>query len=233
MADFLLGFKNIRSDKLWIFKIAVFSIPLYIYLIDKNTIMALFLNDTYFFAALTAFYLGISAFIINRNINNKSPILPFIKDIFEVILRAIGSVIAAIPGLIIAYLLYKLLNQFISIDDKNVLSILRYCTMILMFPFICVPIVIFNARGKFLDLVRNPKIYVDCGRFVEDLVLFIIQAVLIAGPIVFLTYLAVEQHFGTNHILFSAFISFLVTLFFLIVFSWASDLYGEGIPEAK
>ncbi|MBQ4123061.1 hypothetical protein IJD44_04990 [bacterium] len=233
MAGVINAFKNIASDRFWIFKIAIFSIPLYLYFSYKKLVLTFFLHDYLFYLVLGIFYLGISSVIINRNINNKSPILPFIPDAFEVLIKTIGSLLAAIPSLFVICYLFFFIDNFLSVDDANVLSVIKIATVVLLFPFACMPIVVYSVRGNLLDVFKSAKIYFDCGSFVEQFIFFIVQSIFTMGVLFVLVYAFIKQYLGMSPIFINVFYSFYITLYVLMVFSWASDLYGEVIPELK
>ena len=233
MAGVISAFRNITSDRLWIIKVAVFSIPLFMYFHDKKAVLSVFVHDYIFFVALGLFYLGISSVLINRNINNKMPILPFIFDIYEIIIKTIGSVLAALPSLIIVCYILYFVENVVHLDNANVENIIKICTAVLMFPFICMPVVVFSVRGNILDVFKSFKIFFDCGRFIEHFLGYIIYSIIAIGLAAYLIYTGLEQYVGVEKIYVQILYSFLITLYVLMVFSWASDLYGDVIPEIE
>ena len=233
MAGVITAFKNITSDPLWFVKIGVFSIPLYLFFTDKKLILSFFPDEFIFYLVLGCFYLGISSVLINRNINNKSPILPFILDIIELIKKTIGAVISTIPSLVIIVLLLHFIDTSLNLKEIYIMNIIKISVVVLMFPFLCIPVVIYSARGKILDVIRSSRIFFDSGSFIEHFLWFLIQSIFIVGIASFLLYMGLKQYVGTNNIYVYILYSFLITLYILMIFSWASDLYGDVIPEVK
>lgn len=231
MSGVINAFRNITSDPLWIIKIAVYSIPLYLYFAYKKAVLSLFIHDYIFYVALSVFYIGISSILMNRNIHNKRPILPFFLDLFEFIVKTIGSVLASLPILmIICYLIYFIDNTLV-LRDASVLNIVKISAVVLLFPFVCMPVVIFSANGKLIDVIKSFHVFFDCGSFIENFLLFLIQSIFTMGITVILIYFAIKQYIGLDSVYAYAFYSFSVSLYILMFFSWASDLYGDVIPE--
>lgn len=233
MAGIITAFRNITSDSLWFIKIAFFSIPLYLFFTNKKLILSFFMHEYIFYVVLSAFYIGIASILINRNINNKSPILPFLLDIFEYITKTIGAVISAIPSLVIICLLLHFIDITFDFKEVYILNIIKASVGILMFPFVCIPIVIYSVNGKIMDVIKSARIFFDSGSFIEHFIWFLIQSVFVVGIVSFLLYMGLKQYVGTDNIYVYILYSFLITLYVLIVFSWASDLYGDVIPEVK
>lgn len=233
MAGVVNAFKNITSDPLWIIKIAVFSIPLYLFFSNKAMVLSFFTHEYIFYLALAFFYLGIASVLIHRNIQNKTPILPFLLDIFVIVKNIIGSVISIIPSIIIICFLFYFMDTMLNIKEEYVFNIIKICVCVLMFPFICIPVVVYSANYKITDVIKSARMYFDTGGFVEHFLMFLIQSIVIFGTVLFILYMCVKQYLGAYSIYVNMFYAFSITLYILIVFSWASDLYGDVIPEIE
>lgn len=231
MAGAIDALRNITSDRLFFIKIPIYALPIYFYLTDYKSVMAIFGDDLIFWACLSIVYLGISSFLISRNISNKKPLLPNVFDIFSVIIRMAGSLIASIVPIATLCGVIYLIENYLTQLDLSVVYILEAVSFFILFPFVCVPIVLYSVNGKISDIFRAKQALTASGDFIASFIKYIIQFVLTIGIGSFCIYKAIENILGKDSIGLPICIACTIALSFLMVFSWASDMYGQTIPE--
>ena len=233
MANAINAMKNITSDKIWFIKVAVLAIPVYAYLTEDNFIPMFFVTDLNFWVVLSLLYLGVSSVLIHRNLKNKVPILPSFFDIIDVIRRSICSAIVALPGLASLFAVLYLLHTYFQYLSENLMFWAHVLCILILLPFIIVPIVIYSVNGKLTDIFRVRNLQSASGDFIISFILFIIQYALTLGVFTYLVYAAFKSFYGENFIGIPILFAFVITFTFLAVFSWAADLYEQVIPAIE
>ena len=233
MASLVNSVRNIATDKLWFIKIIFLALPLYFYFSDKEKLLLLFQNETIFFTILGFFYLGISSVMANRNIQNKSPLLPSFFDVFEVLKQSIGSCISAFSGIILLIITLYFVQLYVSFEDPFVKYVVVICISLILFPFICIPVILYSARCKISDGIKVFKIYNSSGNFIVEFLSYLIQFLLIIVVFTYVIYKTIDVFLNANAVAIASLYAFMSVLSFLSVFSWASDLYGDVIPEVE
>lgn len=233
MANAINAIKNIISDRIWFIKIAVLAIPVYLYFTVDNFASSILVNDLNFWAALSILYLGVSSVLIHRNVNNKVPILPSLFDVIDIIRRSICSFIVALPGLISLFVVLYLLNTYLPYLSDTVKIIAHAACIVILFPFISIPVVIYSANGKLTDLFKVKNVQSASGDFIVSFITFLIQYALTVAFFTFLVYEAFKTFYGENFMGIPILFSFVITFSYIMLFSWASDLYGQIIPAVE
>ena len=89
MASIINAFRNIISDSSWFLKVVLMAVPVFTVLnymlgqsggIDEKTIALA--------GGVLCLYIGCGTYMMNRNINNNSPILPNILGIPELLFHS-------------------------------------------------------------------------------------------------------------------------------------------------
>lgn len=233
MASLVNAFRNIMSDTLWILKLIILSAPVYFILNDEGLSGELLGSNFPVLAGIILLYFGCGAVLMNRNINNNSPVLPSLLTIPEVILRGIGSIIAALPGLAVLYGVCLFINSNVVLEEPFVLFVIYTCVIAFFTPFILVPMVLFCVNGKITDAFRFDKVFSASGNFVVAALSFIIQYFFYIFIIAFILYKLLLEMLGEGNPFLLMFISFVAVVSFFLIFSYSSDLYGDVIPAIK
>ena len=117
MASVLNAVRNILSDSLWIIKIVVFSIPLF-FIINYGSTGDVFGGGRVVpCLVLASIYIGISSFIINRNVNNTVPVLPSLPEVLDIIKRALVVLFIAIPLYTALFFILNYIYQFLHFQQ--------------------------------------------------------------------------------------------------------------------
>lgn len=231
MAGAIDAYRNVTNDPLWIIKLPILAIPVFLYFYDPQTINAIFGDKYVYFTILYIFYLGVSSIMIHRNIKNKIPILPSFFSIFGVLNRMIGcTIVCFIPSVLFIIATY-LIDSTLKGYEDFVLIILKIIAFLILVPFICVPTVIYSVNGKLMDLFKVKNILTLSSDFMSAFINYVIQCIFIFGFITFCFYGALAYVWGKDFIGIHILFSIMIVLLFLMFFAWSSDLYGQIIPE--
>lgn len=233
MASLVNAVRNIMSDTWWIVKLIVLSAPVYFILNNNEFAADLMGANIPVLLAILLLYFGCGAVLMNRNINNKSPVLPGIMTIPEVILRGIGAVISALPGLAVLYGICLFISTNVVLEEPFAVFILYTCVIAFFTPFILVPVVLFSVNSKITDAFRFDKVFSASGNFVVAVLSFIIQYFFYVFIIAFVLYKLLLEMLGEGNPFLLMFTAFVIVVSFLLVFSYSSDLYGDVIPAIK
>lgn len=230
MASFINSIRNMTGDGWWFAKIGLCSAALFYILYNEYDYP---INDQRILIAktvLVAIFLGIATVSMNRNITNKIPFFPKIVDIPETILKIIGSCILVIPGIAAYYYAFKYISTYEM--EPFVAFVVYTLTICLLTPLIYIPLVLYAARGKFTDGFRINILFNGAGNVIVQSLSYIIQAGIIGGAIVISIYYMLLQMLG-DHVSLLILKSIVLVILFFSTFSYASDMYGEGIPEIE
>ncbi|MBQ9246195.1 hypothetical protein IJ182_08010 [bacterium] len=233
MASLVTAIRNIMSDAWWFIPVGIFTGVLFMILDQLYHIPQTVDNQTICFLLIIYFFLliGVAGVNINRNINNKSPFFPGIIAIPETILKSVVTTLAIAPGICLAYGLYKILTNFHF--EQFLLTIIFYSLAIaLVAPFILIPAVLCNARSNPLDAFRFNILFEAAGNVIVQMLSYLIQYILIVGSVTAVLYFFLLQMLG-DHFSLLILLCLLIVITFLSIFSYASDMYGDVIPEIK
>ncbi len=229
MASILNAFRNIMSDSWWVVKIVVYALPIF-FIVNSGVLSTYTKGDRIIeILILSVAYLGISSFMMYRNINNKQPILPGLFQIPEVLIRAVGVSVVTIP----LYILYIYIMNLISIYcvfEPFVMFVIYACVSLFLSPFILIPAVLYSVNGKVLDSLNIRVILEASGNFSVAFLSFIIQylfTIFLAG---YLLYRLFTEMLTDNLALNITYSLFLV-ISILTFYSYCSDLYKDVIPS--
>ena len=231
MAGAIAAYRNVTNDPLWMIKIPILSIPLFLYFYDSKMITTIFRSEYIYLAILYVFYLGVSSVMIHRNIRNKVPILPSFFSVFSVMGRMIGCFIVSFVPTVLLIVSMFLIDNFFEGYEYFIIIILKIIAALILFPFICIPVVIYSVNGNLIDLFKVKNIFSLSGDFMSSFIGYIFQCTFLFGVFTFIIkgtfYLIWDNKFIGIPILYSI----VSVMLFLMFFSWASDLYGQIIPE--
>ncbi len=229
MASVINSVRNIATDTWWLPKIAMFTYLIFLLILNFEYLLA---NPQRFIAlgSLTlVLMLGSAAVMIKRNINNEIPLMPNLLNAPEIIMRAFGSIILMLPGSVLLYYAFMYLYEH-PYFDQPLHGIILFIVVLVFAPFIFIPVVLYGARGRFLDGYRVDLIVQGGGDFIVKMLGYVIQYFFIFYLFSFLVYLAVKAMMGEDSSAIYLFISFVFTMSFFSFFSYISDLYEESIP---
>ncbi len=233
MASLVNAIRNLEGDRFWLFKTLIFASP--IMLIYKNEA---FINNSInikiiILALILILHMGCGIIISNRNINNKSPILPNLFAIHEIILHGIVSFLLAAPSIVVAYLLFQfIINSLTEVENLYVYIILSVI-LIITVPFFVIPSILYSVRYKINDALNFNIILKASGNVSVSFVSFIIQYALIFIIASYVIFLLIKAMMGEVNLILNGFISFLITMSYFIFISFCSDLYEDVIPPVK
>ena len=233
MASLVGSIRNIMSDSWWIVKVGVFTAVLF-FILDQGYHIPPSVPEQTIQMALAVFWiimLGIAAVAMNRNINNKSPFLPGLFSIHEIIIKGIFAAIALIPGILLAYALYIGLSK-ITVEQPVVTIIFYVLAAAFVSPFLLIPVVLTSAKGNLFDAFRLNILFGGAGNVMVQILSYIIQYAIIVGAVVAVLYFFILEMLG-DHFALLILKAFVLVITFISVFSYASDLYGEAIPAIK
>lgn len=231
MASVVNAFRNILSDGWWLVKLAILGVP--VFLIINNNILQNydFSNKLIALILLGILYFGCVSFMMSRNINNLSPLLPGLFNIPEVIKKAVICSLFSIP----LYALYIFaVNYIIQMFSNQVLVmyVIILCITLLLSPFVLVPSVLYSVRGSIVDALDIKKIIECSGNFSVAFLSFLIQYVFIVGLTGYIGYKLLNEMLKDNLAL-NVWYSIIIVVSIFILYSYCSDLYPETIPEIE
>ena len=233
MASVINAARNLLSDKWWVVKLFVLTVPVFYILQDEYVAQTIFKENIHILIGLFMLYLGCSSVIMNRNINNKSPLMPGIFTIPEVIIKAIGSSIVAFPGIAILIIACYFIHSYVVLEEPFAMFILYICVISFLVPFIIVPTVLYSVNGSIADGLKLNKVFEASGNFIVAFLAFVIQYFFIVILLSYLIYRLLFEMLGDGNIGISILYSFVIVLSFLLIFSYSSDLYEDVIPAVK
>lgn len=230
MASFINSIRNLTSDPWWFVKIAVFSAIVF-YVLDQGYYNRNNPNYAIVYIALAALSMGCATFLMNRNITNRRPILPSLFSLPELLWKALGASLVALPGT----LLFLLTANYIYDNfefEPFVAFVIYLCVTLFFVPFIFVPLVLFSVRGNFVDAFDFKRIVDAAGNYTVQFAGYLIQYAFIMGFATYLIYITILEMLG-DHVGLLILKSIVIVISFLSVFSFSSDLYQDVIPELK
>ena len=233
MASVVNAIRNVMSDKLWIIKIFVLSIPVYFTFFDTSISASILNKNFLILIILLLIYLGCASVMMNRNINNKSPILPGIFTIPEIIIKSICSAIVALPGFVILSVICYCINSYFVLEEPFTIIVIYTVAFLIVVPFIIIPMVLYSVNGKLTDGLKYNKVIDVSGNFVVAILSFIIQYVFIVILFTYLIYKLFIEMLGEGNLVIPMIYSYVIVFSFLLIFSYSSDLYGDVIPAVK
>ena len=192
MASLVNAIRNITGDSTWVVKILLLSVPLF-YLIDSEFGSGYQLGDRFTISAIIfVLYMGVAAIMMNRNINNKAPILPGLFSIGEFIVKAICSTIVFLPQTILMYAIITFIHDNIFFEPF-VMFILYSIVIIAVSPFWFIPVVLYSVNGNLFDAFRFDILNRAGGNFSVQFMSFILQYVLIFASITTVIIILIKQ----------------------------------------
>lgn len=229
MASIINSFRNISSDKFWLIKIIVFAVPVFM-ILQVNILSGYSFRDQVIMCLILGiFYIGISTFLMNRNINNRSPIMPSLIHIIDYFKFTIFGSLISLPVYIL--LILSLYRVYSTLTLEPFVMWVIYISIILFFsPFIFVPLVMYSAHGRLKDAVNIQVFFDAAGNFVVAFASYIIQY---AFTILLLWYLLhrLFLEMMDDNLFINVVSSIFVIITILSIYSYCSDLYGDVIPE--
>ena len=232
MSSIINAYRNIISDNSWFVKAVIMTIPVFMLLnfaLGKEG----GINETNIAMAIIAgcLYLGVGTYIMNRNINNNSPILPNLLGIPELLFHTFFSIIIVAPAT--ALCLYALKMVYTYLSFEMYIMILLYLIVVVIFtPFIFIPLCLYAVEGKIMNVFNFKPLIEGGGNFIVAIFAFLIQYVFTILLVWFLFYTILSAMMKDN-LLINALNSFFIILTFLTFFSYVSDQYGETIPDPR
>lgn len=234
MANIINAIRNISSDTWWFVKIVVMAAPIFYFF--ENTSPATFDFNSFvpYLGLFSVLYLGVAAVLMNRNIQNKSPLMPSLFSIPEYIVKSIGLSIVSIP----TYILYFMSMAFVynNVELETYMMVIIYVAVTLLFaPFIFIPSVLYSVNGKVTEAF-NFKIILECGgnfcvQFLSFLLQYVFTILLVAG-----LFFHWFKNMLEDPMLLNVTVSITIVVSFLTLYSYCSDMYGDVIahlPEKK
>lgn len=231
MASLINALRSISGDPWWPVKLAVFMSVLF-FLSDNN------LNYPNgnpslvpAFAVFWSLMLGTVVVTMHRNINNKTPLMPSLFNIFDIFIKSIGGLIAILPGSLLYYCAISFIQQNI-LFEPFVMAVIYICVTAFFSPFIFVPLVLFSAKGNILDAFRLKNIIDASGNFIVQFLSFVLQFAFIICTITYLFYITLLEMLG-DHVSLLILKCIVIVISFFTFFIYCSDLYEDTIPEIK
>ncbi len=231
MASLINSLRNISSDSWWAPKLAFLTFFVYIAVNNKEQTGQVKSAFPLMLVLLIIVFLGCASVMMHRNINNKSPILPSLFSVLEVILKAIGCTFSIIPGAAIYYFCISWVQKTL-LFEPFVMYVIYICISLFFAPFIFIPAVLYSVDGKLKDAFRLDIIFAGSGNFVVQFLSYIIQYFFILFLFTFLLYLLFTSMMGESVFIPIIYSIFIVVSFFSF-FSFCADLYEDVIPPIK
>ncbi len=223
--------RNLTSDKLWFIKLCVYAAPVFFFLSNMNS-QAVSQQDMLYIALIfSSVYFGSAAFIMNRNINNTSPIMPSLFSIVKLIKDTVFASVLSLPVVAVTcYIVWFIMANVQT--EPFAMWIIYICLALFVSPFLLIPITLYSARGKFSDAFKI-SIFVDCaGNFIVAFMTFVLAGIFIFGCSWAVLYYGLT-YMLTDNTLVNVLNSFFIVLVFFSLYSFCSDCYGEVIPKIK
>lgn len=230
MASFINSIRNLTSDPWWFVKIAVFSTIVF-YVLDQGYYQRNNPNYIYVYILLAVFGMGCASFLMNRNITNKTPLLPSLFSIPELLWKSVFASLVALPGTLIFLLIVNYVYENFEFEPF-VAFVIYLCITLFFVSFIFVPLVLYSVRGSLNDAFRFKHIIDASGNFTVQFAGYLIQYAFIMGFATYLVYITILEMLG-DHVGLLILKCVVIVISFLSVFSYSSDLYQDVIPEIK
>ena len=232
MASLINAMRNISGDGMWIVKILLLSCPLF-YLIDSEFGSGYPLGDRFtIMSFIFVLYMGVAAIMMNRNINNKSPILPGLFSVGEFIIKSICATVLILPQTVLIYAIVTYIYENIVLEPF-VMFLIYSIVIIALSPFWFIPVVLYSVNGNFFDAFKFNVISQGSGNFSVQFMSFLLQYVIIFASIAAVIVILIKQMLGMDTVIMHACMSIIGTLTFFLFFSYCSDLYEDVIPPIK
>lgn len=223
--------RNILSDNFWGLKLLCLTLPVFS-IFHFDLLEKYKLNDFILIAIIfSTFYFGTAAFLMNRNINNKVPILPSLFTLPSFVKSFVFGSLLSIPMLsAYVYIIKFIAGNFNA--EPLVMNIIYACVTIFLAPFMFIPIILYSAREKISDAFNVKVFYDAAGNFTVSFLTFILQYFFIIAIPWYIAYrifydmVTVDTCIHVVH-------SFFIVLSFFTFYSYCSDMYGEVIPKLK
>ena len=233
MASLVNAVRNIMSDGWWFIKIAVLMIPVYLIMENEQMQSEILGSNLPVLFVLCILYLGCASVMMNRNINNKTPILPGILTIPEIIIKSVGCAICMFPGAAILAFCCSFIKANIVLEEPFAMFVLYTCVVIFFVPFILIPAVLYSVNGKITDAAKINKVFAASGNFVVAFLSFVIQYLFMFLLFAFLIYRVLIEMLGEGNPGIPVLYAFVIVVTFLLIFSFSSDLYEDVIHHIK
>lgn len=228
MASIVNALRNISSDSWWAVKITVMALPIFFFL-ENNVLEKVDSSvNALMFIILGVVYLGCAAILMNRNINNKAPLLPSLFSIPELFMKSVGMSVVSLP----LFLLYIFCINYIYthiILEPFIMAVIYLCVTLFLAPFIFIPAVLYSVNGKISEAFNMKIIVEGGGNFSVQFLSLILQYFFTIFLLALLFYkLFVNMIEDTTAI--NVVYSYTAIISFLTVYSYCSDMYNEVIP---
>ena len=228
MASLIRAVKSAAGDNFWLPKliIAVYAV----YFIDDYIMKSGFGSgpELTSYIVLGIVFFGCAVTAMHRNINNKCPLFPGIKDIGEAAAKAACGIISILPGAVSAAAVFYFFNS-VQMEPVN-RWLLNILAVLILSPFIIMPLVLYTARGRIADAYRFDMINKTAGNFMTSFAGFIIQFAFIYGLCYAVLYYFLVQMFGEVHIIIKILQYTAAVIGFFTSMIYFSDLYDDSIP---
>ena len=223
--------RNILSDSFWGFKLLCLTLPVFS-IFHFDLLEKYKLNDFILIAIIfSTFYFGSAAFLMNKNINNKTPILPSFFTIPSFVKSFVFGSLLSIPMLTAYIYIIRFIAQNFN-AEPIVMNIIYACVTIFLAPFMFIPMTLYSVRENFADAFNLKIFYNAAGNFTVSFLAFIIQYFFIIGIPWYIAY-RIFYDMVTIDTCVHAVHSFFLVLSFFTFYSYCSDMYGEVIPRIK
>jgi hypothetical protein len=232
MSSIINAYRNIISDNSWFVKAVIMTAPVFMLLnfaLGKEG----GISETEIAMSIIAMclYLGIGTYMMNRNINNNSPILPNLLGIPELLFHTFFSIIVVAPGTLLCMFLLKTANTYLFLDQYMMYMIYAFIVIVCC-PFVFIPLCLYAVEGKIQNVFKLKPLIDGAGNFIVAIFAFLIQYAFTIVVAWFLFYTILSAMMKDN-LLINALNSFFIILTFLTFFSYVSDQYGESIPDPR
>lgn len=233
MASIITAYKNILTDNFWGLKLLCLTGLAFGIFYNQSSLSTNMQNYIAAWGLFIVFMLGVSGFLMNRNINNRTPLLPGLIQLPLVIKDSICMTILMLPFSLIMYFAIKFYNDNFTFEEVALNYFFIAAIVIVCVPFIFIPTVLYAVRGNILDGYRVNLIALGAGNFVVQFLSFILQflfTILIAAILAYELFL---EMLGPETVFIPLTFAFFSVLSILVFFSFCSDLYIDVIPEIK
>lgn len=228
MASIINALRNISGDNWWAVKIPVMALPVF-FILNNNGIENIDADSNILmFMILGVIYLGCSSILMNRNINNKSPLLPSLFSIPELFIKSIGMSLVSLPLFIVYFMCIKYINANIILEPF-IMWVIYICVTLFMAPFIFIPAVLYSVNGKITDAFYFKSLIEGGGNFSVQFLSFIIQYIFTIFLFALLLY-HLFINMLNDMLAINIVYSLTVVISILSLYSYCSDLYGDVIP---
>ncbi len=229
MASVINSIRNIATDPWWVPKVLFLSYLCFLIIFNFDYLMA-HRENFYLLGGITfVLLIGNAAILVKRNINNETPILAGPLDFLELVIRALAFIILMLPGSVILYFIIKYIIENINIEPLG-LNIILFFAVIILSPFIFIPTVLFSAKSNIFDGYRLDLLLQGGGEFMVKMLNYCLQFFFIVFLGFLVVYLGLKAILSEESSAVYMYIGLFITISFLSLFSYISDLYEESIP---